>query len=173
MIWVYLSWLILLIGTSIAYYHQHPDKIPDKLNHATLSNRMKEKAALLAMYHIARNFHENRAPWPINELAEKLNIPSEALTEILQALEHDRLLIRHEDQTISYLPAQSLENIQLIRILESIRDHGESSRMNSDSMQSEKPVDDLISTVYAAISESTSRLSLRDFISSHNYDHKE
>lgn len=27
MIWLYLSWLILLIGAAISYYHQHPNKI--------------------------------------------------------------------------------------------------------------------------------------------------
>lgn len=32
MIWLYLSWLILLIGSSISYYHQHPNKIPTALD---------------------------------------------------------------------------------------------------------------------------------------------
>ncbi|MCK4705250.1 MAG: YihY/virulence factor BrkB family protein, partial [Gammaproteobacteria bacterium] len=32
MIWLYLSWLILLIGAAISYYHQHPNKIPAALN---------------------------------------------------------------------------------------------------------------------------------------------
>lgn len=32
MIWLYLSWLILLIGAAISYYHQYPDKIPVELD---------------------------------------------------------------------------------------------------------------------------------------------
>ena len=60
LIWLYLSWLILLIGAAISYYHQHPDKILSSQNLACLSNRMKEKTALLIMYHIAKHFHENK-----------------------------------------------------------------------------------------------------------------
>ncbi|MDT8451900.1 MAG: YihY/virulence factor BrkB family protein [Gammaproteobacteria bacterium] len=171
MVWIYLSWLILLIGAAIAYYHQHPDKIPAARNPAVLSIRMKEKLALLAMYHIGKNFHENRAPCTASGLADELNIPSDALTEILHGLDRDKLIIRHEDQNISYLPAQSLENILLIRILESIRRHGETKQMNSECLHSEKVIDDLIGNVYDAVTEATGQRTLRDLISTHPLDH--
>ncbi len=171
MVWVYLSWLILLTGAAIAYYHQHPDQIQAGRNPDVLSNRMKEKIVLLAMYHIGKDFHENRAPSTASALADELNIPSEALTEILHSLDHDKLLIRHEDETISYLPAQSLENIRLIHILESIRGHGESKQMNNHSLHSEKVVDDLIGNVYDAITEATGQRTLRDLISTPPLDH--
>ena len=164
MIWLYLSWLILLIGASIAYYHQHPDKIPAGQNLIHLSNRMREKVALLAMYHIAKNFHENKDPWTSSELSDVLNTSSEALSDVLHTLECDKLLTRHQDRDISYLPGQSLENIFVIRILESVRNHNDKSCTNVDFIHSEKIIDDVMLSIDGAIIKSTHQLSLRDII---------
>ncbi|MCK5003348.1 MAG: YihY/virulence factor BrkB family protein [Gammaproteobacteria bacterium] len=164
MIWLYLSWLILLIGAAIAYYHQHPDKIPAEQNLSSLSNRMKEKIALLAMYHIAKNFHENKTPWTSSELSDVLNISSEALSDVLHTLECDKLITRHQDRDISYLPGQSLENIFVIRILESIRKHNETTCTKIDFIHSEKVIDTLMTNVDSAIEKSIVQLSLRELI---------
>lgn len=164
MIWLYLSWLILLIGASIAYYHQHPDKIPDGQNLIHLSNRMREKVALLAMYHIGKNFHENKDPWTSSELSDVLNISSEALSDVLHTLECDKLLTRHQDRGISYLPGQSLENIFVLRILDSVRSHNDKSCSNIDFTHSEKVIDDVLLSIDDAIIKATHQLSLRDII---------
>ncbi|MDH5612690.1 MAG: YihY/virulence factor BrkB family protein [Gammaproteobacteria bacterium] len=171
MIWLYLSWLILLIGASIAYYHQHPDKIPAEQNLTHLSNRMKERIALLAMYHIGKNFHENKTPWTSIELSDVLNISSEALSDVLHTMECDRLLIRHQDRDISYLPGQSLENILVIRILESVRNHSDISCKNTDFIHSEKTVDDLMAAIDSSIGKAINNLSLRELISSSDAGH--
>ena len=164
MIWLYLSWLILLIGASISYYHQHPDKIPAGQNLSSLSNRMKEKIALLAMYHIAKSFHENATPWTLSELSDTLNISNDVLAEVLHALEFDKLINRHQDRDISYLPSQSLENISVIRILESVRRQNESQHSNIDTLNSKKIIDDLSNRIEDTIKQPMSQISLRDLI---------
>ncbi|MGD8926273.1 MAG: YihY/virulence factor BrkB family protein, partial [Thioalkalispiraceae bacterium] len=86
MIWLYISWSIMLIGGAIAFYYQNPEYrslSPRKLN---LSNRMKEKAALLAMVKIADNYYKKHQPWTLNELATYLNIASESLAPMMDSL---------------------------------------------------------------------------------------
>ena len=170
MIWIYLSWLILLIGAAISYYHQHPDKIPTEQNLASLSNRMKEKIALLAMYHIGKSFHENKTPWSSSELSDVLNISSEALSDVLHTLECDKLITRHHDRDVSYLPGQSLENIFIIRILASIRSHNEATCKNTDFIQSEIIIDELMHDIDDSISKSIKQLSLRELITKQALD---
>ena len=170
MIWLYLSWLILLIGASIAYYHQHPEKIPADQNLSDLSNHMKEKIALLSMYHIGKNFHENKIAWTSSDLSDVLNISSESLTDVLHALECDKLITRHQGREVSYLPAQSLENIFVFRILESIRHHNKINCIDNDLIHSEKSVDDLMKTVDSSIKNKVQQLSLRELITSHALD---
>lgn len=164
MIWIYLSWLILLIGAAIAYYHQHPEKIPADQRLSLLSNRMKEKIALLAMYYIGKHFHENKAPWTLMALADALNISTEPLSEVMHALESERLITRQLDHDSGYLPCQSLENITLVRIFDSIRRQHETGRMNIESIHSDKSINDLLDRIEYSVTQSVGQLSLRDLI---------
>ncbi len=43
MIWLYLSWLILLIGASVSFYHQHPERTSSRQQVLRLSARLREK----------------------------------------------------------------------------------------------------------------------------------
>lgn len=164
MIWIYLSWLILLIGAAIAYYHQHPEKIPADQRLPRFSNRMKEKIALLTMYYIGKHFHENKTPWTLIELADALNISSEPLAEVLHALENEKLITRQLDHDSGYLPCQSLENITLVRIFDSVRRQHETGRMNIESIHSDKSINDLLDRIEHSVTQSVGQLSLRDLI---------
>jgi len=164
LIWLYLSWLILLIGAAISYYHQHPDKILSSQNLASLSNRMKEKTALLIMYHIAKHFHENKEPWTSSELSDELNIANEVCSEILHALERKNLLSMRKDRDTSYLPSQSLENIYIAHILSAIRSHYESTNTNTENIHSQTVIDDLCADINQCLEQSINQLSLRDLI---------
>ena len=56
MIWLYLSWLILLFGASVAFYVQHPEYLFARGGEPRLSNRMRERLALSAMSLVAERF---------------------------------------------------------------------------------------------------------------------
>lgn len=122
MIWVYMSWLILLIGASIAYYHQHPERLKWRKLNDHLGARMREQLALQLMLNIAR--------WPdqqsdmqssIENLARLQQMPVEILRRILNALEGDDLVRRSGDNPPHYLPSKSISRIRLIDILRSAR----------------------------------------------------
>lgn len=59
MIWLYLSWIILLIGSGISFYHQHPEYLKWEKLDLHLSTRMRDQLALQAMVNIARA-HDDR-----------------------------------------------------------------------------------------------------------------
>ena len=64
MIWLYLAWLILLVGASIAFYQQHPEYLllPTRRT-SHIGNRQRERLGLLAMCLIAkRHFEGTPAP---------------------------------------------------------------------------------------------------------------
>ena len=56
LIWVYLSWLILLIGAEIAFYVQFPQYLPLGRESAALEGSMREQLGLSIMVLIARDY---------------------------------------------------------------------------------------------------------------------
>ena len=63
MIWLYLAWLILLIGASISFYQQHPEYLNQPRSQAAgPGNRMREWIGLYCLGLIARQHHDGEPP---------------------------------------------------------------------------------------------------------------
>ncbi len=63
LIWLYLNWLILLIGSQLAFYHQRPAFLRIGRQEPKLSNSMRERLALDIMFLVGQAF---RAPDRVN-----------------------------------------------------------------------------------------------------------
>ncbi|HSS64303.1 MAG TPA: YihY/virulence factor BrkB family protein, partial [Gammaproteobacteria bacterium] len=75
MIWLYVAWLILLVGATVAFFIQHPEYhgMPDRM--ITLSNRMREKLAMLAVFRIAQHHVHGKPPVSVSRLSLQLGVP--------------------------------------------------------------------------------------------------
>jgi len=164
MIWIYISWLIILTGASISYYHQNPDRICSKSRIIRLSCRVREKLALTVMQLIGHSFHHNEATWSVPSLANKLNISEQALMIIMPALVSNHLIATTGEEQNHYLPAQSLENITLEMILNAARTAEETPLLHADDIATSQPVEDAVASLEKAISESTKNRTLRDLV---------
>ena len=82
-IWLYLSWLILLVGAKISFYHQHPAFLTVSREELHLSNRGREKLTLLIMHHIGYNYYHNMEPWTLDALVNRLAMPLEPVQDII------------------------------------------------------------------------------------------
>ena len=136
MIWLYLGWLILLIGASISYYHQHPEGLQWRHANIYLSARAREQLALQVMLNIALAHDRSTDMLPtIDNLANYQRVPVKALARMLDALEQDGLVCQSNDEVARYLPARSPARIQLVDILRSARaaeDNRQTMQLHSD-----------------------------------------
>ena len=123
LIWLYLNWLILLVGAQLAFYHQNPAFLRMGHREPRLSNAMRERLALNVMFLVGRAFRNSDKTIDIRALARALKIPSLTLTPIIEGLEHDGLLTSTERELL--LPGRDLTRIQLRDILGTVREHGE------------------------------------------------
>jgi membrane protein len=122
MIWIYLSWIILLIGASISFYHQHPEQLKWKLDDSHLSSRLRDQLALQAMVNIARAHDQQSDLVPSLEgLANYQQVPLEALARMLDALQREGLILSTDQNPPQYLPGSSLQHIRVIDILRCAR----------------------------------------------------
>jgi membrane protein len=153
MIWVYVSWLILLVGASIAFYHQNPEYLIAHQRELQLSNRMKEKLSLLVMFLIGQNYYNQGPAWTVEGLTQRLRVPMEALEPIVEALELYGLLASTGDDPPAYLPAQPLDNTEIADVLNAVRTVNEESHPDLLEPSSEPAVEQLIDQVQQAISK--------------------
>ncbi|MBT8119794.1 MAG: YihY family inner membrane protein [Gammaproteobacteria bacterium] len=164
MIWIYVSWLIVLTGASISYYYQNQDRISNKSQVFRLSCRLREKLALTVMQLIATNFHHNEPAWTLKELARKTAISEPALLLILTALKKDKLLVTTGDKKNHFLPSQSLENITIEMIMNAARNAEETNNLRADDVSTVQQVNDVILDIENAVSEATKGKTLKDLV---------
>ncbi len=124
LIWLYLNWLVLLIGAQLAFYFQNPAYLRIGRREPRLSNAMRERLALNIMLLIGRAFREGEtSKETVHTLASTLRIPSITLTPIIAGLETDGLLMSTEDEDL--IPGREMSRIRLNEILAVVREHGE------------------------------------------------
>ncbi|VAW53467.1 Inner membrane protein YihY, formerly thought to be RNase BN [hydrothermal vent metagenome] len=164
MLWIYISWLIILTGASISYYHQNPDRISDKSQIIRLSCRLREKLALTVMQLIAINFHSNEQAWTLKTLAKKTKISEPALMIVISALQSNDLITTSGKNNQHYLPSQSLENIKIKSILASVRSAEEAHQLHPDDIDTAQQVEEIILSLESAIADSVSDKTLRDLV---------
>jgi membrane protein len=151
MIWLYLSWLILLVGASVAFYYQQPEIFQTDAREMRLANRQVERLALLVMQLIGRNYYHGRPPWTLTGLAKRLQVPWEVLAPVAEALERHGLLTQTAAEPPTYLPARPLDATEVIEVLRAVRqDQGDSLFVNGG-IPGEDAVQDLVQEVDEAM----------------------
>lgn len=151
MLWVYLSWLILLVGASIAYYHQHPESLTAERRRLRLSSRLKEKLSLLVMFMVGQNHYQNRPAWTMDALAQRFKVPTDALEPIIEALEKSGLLASTAMEPPTYLPGRPLDSTEIKDVLDAVRTADEVDDSNFNELPSDLAVDQVINDLDQAM----------------------
>ena len=119
LIWLYLNWLILLIGAQLAFYHQRPAFLRLGRREPRLSNSTRERLALNIMYLVGKSFREAENTVTFAQISQQLSIPSIALNPVANGLETAGLLISTDKEEL--LPGKEMSRIFLREILDVVR----------------------------------------------------
>ena len=119
LIWIYLNWLILLIGVQLSFYVQCPQYLPHGHEPLELTGSMFEHLGLSVMQLIGRDYADGKSYWTGNRLAQALDVPSAALAPVLASLECAKIIVATEKE--HWLPARAMETILLADILSAVR----------------------------------------------------
>jgi membrane protein len=129
LIWLYLNWLILLIGSQVAFYVQNPEYLRHGRREPRLSNSMRERLALNIMYLVGREFRTPAAGMDVHALSDELKIPSLTLGPILDALQNAGLLACLDNENLQ--PGREMSRITLNEIMAVVRAQGETGSHHS------------------------------------------
>ncbi len=160
LVWIYLSWLILLLGAQLSFYVQHPEHLRTGHEDIPMTGALRERLALSVMFMLGERFIEGGTRWTINALAERLGIPATVVGEAVSCLEEHGLVLTAEDDSVA--PARDLESISLDAILHAIR-----HELPDPRRPRQRPVaaaDEAANLADAALRDSVRGRSLRDLI---------
>jgi membrane protein len=119
LIWIYVSWIILLLGAQLAFYVQHPQSLRVGHHEVLLGAALQEQLGLSVMYLVARDYQHGTPHWTPNHLSAHFNVPAASLKPLLLALESSGLLVTTEDER--YLPGRDPDTITLSEIFDALR----------------------------------------------------
>ena len=167
MIWLYLGWLILLIGASIAFYHQHPERLRWRGESYELSGKMRENLALQLMLEIGRT-HFKQAGYTANKetLYQRLKIPQSMINRMLSHLQDCGLITLTCEPDEHYVPSRSIEQIPVSEIITAARAADDEGM--SQQLELAKVVDQVQQTINQNLIQSLQEQSLKDLVLADN-----
>ena len=121
MVWLYVAWLILLVGASVSFYRQHGEFIVARREHLRLSSGAQDQLALAVAAWIAHCFLAGRLPPSLDDLVQRYGLPAAALAPTLDALERGGFVRRLSGGEQSYVPSRPPESIGANEVLVAVR----------------------------------------------------
>jgi len=164
MIWLYLSWLILLIGANIAFFHQYPAYLPLRRRELKLSARLREQLGLHVMANIVRRFYAGEPPPTRDQLAHDLRAPFEAVASVTAAMRKHRLLNETSDDPPALVPAQPPEQVSLKTLIDVVRRADEDTHIAPEQLARDPIVNELAARLDKQMDDALRGRTLRDLV---------
>jgi membrane protein len=165
LVWLYVVWIIVLVGLEVVYTHQHLDALI-RSRAAGGAGRRPVTEALRLYTLIGDRFDKAVPPPTATELAEQLQLPTHGVEESAGLLVEAGLLVSvaGAGDSTAYVPATSLDRVPVSDVIRAIvRDAGEPAA-------SEPPLEEAVSGViqrfldagHVALADATVRDVLRE-----------
>ncbi len=134
LIWLQLSWMIVLLGAEIAYAHQN-------INHLSMAGRyqkstpdLRRRYALHILRLIIQRFSRGEPPLSADQISQTLEMPVVTVTRLLEDLRESSLVSAVEGIKNTgppkYQPARDIHTITVASVLEALDKRGANSRPN-------------------------------------------
>lgn len=120
LIWIYLNWMILLLGASLCFYLQHPGSVA-KRRSVQLAPELQEKVALALMWLVAKPFSAGDPAPQQEKLERQMSVPSEVTRGVSDKLIRAGILTLAGRQGDQLVPARSLDLITVGDVLQVVR----------------------------------------------------
>ncbi|QFY43513.1 YihY family inner membrane protein [Candidatus Methylospira mobilis] len=121
MMWLQLSWLMLLLGGQSAMFFQYPYRLGGGYQPLNPCGHAKEWLGLAIMVLVARAFINKDRPLTLDALEKSMSLPKELLEETLDILQQNGLLVETAGSDAGYLPVRDIAGITILEIVRSMR----------------------------------------------------
>lgn len=120
LIWLFLSWLIFLIGANFSFYWQNPLAIQSSRDELSINGVEQRKIAVQVMVIVGNKFQKGKRGCSTSELVHELGLSESVLSPLLGRLVENGLLLKGQDKEGEYLPGGDTDTILLKDIIQAV-----------------------------------------------------
>lgn len=127
LMWVQLSWMIVLFGAELAFANQNVDTYEYEPDCLKTSLSFRQLAALQIVHRVVRRLAEGLDPLTAEQLSTRLEIPQRLVNHLLSDLVAAGVLAetRTESETeFGFLPARDINGLSIAAVLEALNAKG-------------------------------------------------
>jgi len=165
-VWLYVSWMIVLLGLELTYAMQNATIIREEYGEEPINFASRERVAITVLLLCSESFYANAASWNHARLCEELRLPPRLVRSVLNDLVRLGLLakVQAPDQDDSvYHPARAPEGIEVHAVLQTLREDG-STQPRNFRMPGREIVSDMEKTLHQAERQALEGLTFRDLV---------
>lgn len=164
LIWLQLSWLIVLFGAEVSFAHQNVETYEFEPDCLRVSHSFKRLVSLRIAHLLAKNLVGGNKPLTATQVSHKLEVPIRLVNEILFELVESGVICEAKidgDKTVGYQPAQDLEKLTVKYVINAMEERGSDNIPVVKSEELDKIAESL-ETFSKAIEKSPANVPLKD-----------
>ncbi len=125
LIWLYLTWVIVLMGAEMTFAHQNLETYREERMTTHVSQEYKEFLALNLVAYIGSFYDMQKGAVTARQMTKDFKIPIRLINEVLYTLCESGILLEIGEEESYYCPGKPLEKITVQNILETLRKSGQ------------------------------------------------
>ncbi len=127
LIWLQLSWLIVLFGAEVSFAEQNVETYEFEADCLKVSRSFRELLSLNIVHMCVKKFRQAEKALDADEISHELEIPVRLVRQILFELVEARVLseVKLDDtETMAYQPARDIEDLTITNVLNQLNQQG-------------------------------------------------
>lgn len=163
LLWIYLSWIVVLFGAEVAFAAQHAATYKRELESLRVSPADRERLSLVVALEAVRPFEAGEPPPTGEAIAAATGAPIRVVHDLLFLLASQGILREvalGDRQDPGFVPARDPSRMTALDVLRAVRSHGDGFALPS--ANGSAAVYRLVEEAEARATESLSKATLRD-----------
>jgi membrane protein len=164
LVWLQISWMIVLFGAEIAFAHEHTETFGFHPDHSRISMSSKKVLSLKIFHLLVKRFSQGQAPLNARQIGHALEIPVRLARQLLFELSGVGLVIetsKGKEHEVTFQPAKTIENITVKHTLDAIERYGDAFLPAAQSTEGEK-LSDHLRNIAEAIEKASGNVVLKE-----------
>lgn len=127
LIWLQISWLIVLFGAEISFAHQNVETYEFEQDCYSVSHSFKRLLSLMVVHRLVKIFCQGAKPWNETQISLGLEIPIRLVRQILFELTEAGVLVEvknNGDNGAFYQPGRDVEGLTIKYVMDALEKRG-------------------------------------------------